>query len=675
MKLKLLTFTIFSTLILNLNANETYTNNLINEDSPYLKQHSTNPVNWYAWNQTAFEKAKKENKPIFLSIGYSTCHWCHIMEEESFENKEVAKILNENYVSIKIDREEMPHIDKYYQNVHSLLNNTSGGWPLTVILTPNKKAFFANTYIPYDARNGSVGIREVLKNINDIFINENEKVVKTANQIEEVLKEYSNKNIETSNIDIKLLNKFIKQIDKNYDKENNGFTLRPKFPQASKIETLLDIYTVTKNKKALDIALKTLTTMAKGGIYDQIEGGFYRYSVDKNWMIPHFEKMLYTNAELISAYSKAYKITNDKFYKKIAKEIISFVEKRFEVNNLYYSASDASSIFEGKKEEGFYFVFVYDEVEEFLENKGYKQKEILKILKYFNIIYEGNFGHHYNNTYLSDKSLIKIPNNLEKVKKDLASLRSKKEYPFIDYKILTSWNSMYISSLLDAGKFDDKYSKKALLSLDTMIKKIYVNNTLYHQIINNKPLKVKALLEDYSFLITALLKAYDYSLESYYLTFAKKLTKEAISKFYKDKKWNMSDDNFVSIAEIYDDAYKSPLSNMLDNILKIAVLNDDFAMQDIAKETFTSSSSILSTSPSSSAWLVRNYIAFNNSYIVLKATKDMLKDKNIENLPFVLKKENIDEKYLACKIGVCFSYSDSFNSIIKSIKKEAILDK
>lgn len=173
MKLKLLTFTIFSTLFLNLNANETYTNNLINEDSPYLKQHSTNPVNWYAWNQTAFEKAKKENKPIFLSIGYSTCHWCHIMEEESFENKEVAKILNKNYVSIKIDREEMPHIDKYYQNVHSLLNNTSGGWPLTVILTPNKKAFFANTYIPYDARNGSVGIREVLKNINNIFIRRN----------------------------------------------------------------------------------------------------------------------------------------------------------------------------------------------------------------------------------------------------------------------------------------------------------------------------------------------------------------------------------------------------------------------------------------------------------------------------------------------------------------------
>jgi uncharacterized protein YyaL (SSP411 family) len=597
------------------------------------------------------------------------------MEEESFENKEVADILNKNYVSIKIDREEMPHIDKYYQNVHSLLNNRSGGWPLTVILTPNKKAFFANTYIPYDARNGSIGIRAVLKNINDVFVNENAEVLQTAREIEEVLVEYDNQSVTTTRIDKKIVDKFIQQISDNFDTKNHGFTIRPKFPHASKIETLLDIYTITKNKKALELATKTLKSMANGGIYDQIEGGFYRYSVDKMWMIPHFEKMLYTNAELLSAYSKAYKITNDEFYKKIVDEIISFVKERFKINNLFYSASDADSLFDGKKEEGAYFVFVYDEVENFLKAKGYKEKEIETILEYFNIVDEGNFEYHYNNPYLTQKSFANIPDNLSIVKQDLTELRKLKQYPFIDYKILTSWNSLYITSLFEAGKIDERYSKEALLSLDTLIKKLYRNNTLYHQVIINKEPKVKALFEDYSFLITSLLKAYDYSLESHYLTFAKKLTKEAITKFYKNKKWNMSDDDFISSSDAYDSAYKSSLSNMIDNFLKVAVLSDDLDIQNIAKESFDSNSSILSSSPSATSWLLRSYMAYTNGYIVLKATKDMLEDKQIPNLPFVLKKENIDKKYLACKIGICFSYSDTFSKILKDIKKEAMVGK
>ncbi len=665
-KISILTLLLFT----SLNAKETYINSLINEDSPYLKQHSTNPVNWYAWNEIAFKKAKLENKPIFLSIGYSTCHWCHVMEEESFENKEVADILNKNYVSIKVDREEMPHIDKYYQNVHSLLNNRSGGWPLTVILTPNKKAFFANTYIPYDARNGSIGISAVLKNINDVFINENDKVLQTAQDIQEILKEYENQNFKTTNLDKNIVDKYVKEVEDSFDIKNHGFSIRPKFPQASKIETLLDIYILTKNKKVLEIATKTLKSMANGGIYDQIEGGFYRYSVDKTWMIPHFEKMLYTNAELLSAYSKAYKITKDIFYKNIVNEIIVFTNTRFKINNLFYSASDANSIFEGKKEEGVYFVFVYDVVYDFLKEKGYKEKEIENILEYFNIVDEGNFEYHYNNTYLNSKSFKNIPKNLKKIKEDLKELRQKNEYPFIDYKILTSWNSMYISSLFEASKIDKSYSKQALLSLDTLIKKIYINNTLYHQVIINKTPKVKALFEDYSFLITALLKAYDYSLESHYLTFANKLNKEAISKFYKDKRWKMSDDDFITSANTYDSAYKSSLSNMIDNILKIAVLSDDLDLQNIVKESFESYSTLLSSSPSSSSWILRSYMAYSNGYIVLKATKEMFKDKKLPNLPFLLRKENKDKKYLACKIGVCFAYKNDFEKIIQDIKKE-----
>ena len=671
MLLKTLILSLF--LFINLNAKESYSNSLINEDSPYLKQHSANPVNWYAWNETAFQKAKAENKPIFLSIGYSTCHWCHVMEEESFENKKVADILNKNYISIKVDREEMPHIDKYYQNVHSLLNNTSGGWPLSVVLTPNKKAFFTSTYIPYEAKYGSIGIRQLLININDIFISRNDEVKSRAEEIEDTLKQFDNENVVVS-LDNTILKKYIAQVKKSFDTKYHGFSnssSNPKFPHASKIETLLDIYVVTKNKSALEIATKTLKSMAEGGIYDQIEGGFYRYSVNRDWMIPHFEKMLYTNAELLSAYSKAYIITKDEFYKKIVDEIISFVNERFRKENLFYSASDADSLYKGKKEEGVYFVFVYDEVFDFLKNKGYKEEKIEQILEYFNIVYEGNFEHNYNNTYLNSNSSESIPTNLKQIKKDLKELRSKNKYPFIDYKILTSWNSMYISSLFEAGKINEDYNKEAIKYLDELIKKLYVKDILYHQKLIKKEPKIKALLEDYSFLISALLKAYDYSLDSKYLALVSKLNKQAIEKFYKNKKWNMSDDGFIASADIYDGAYKSSLSNMLDNILKIALLNEDLDLQNIVKESLEYNSSLLSVSPSSSSWLLRTYFIYTRGYISLKATQEMFKDKTMPIIPFVLRKENKDKKYLACKSAVCFSYSDDFNEIIKDIKKEA----
>jgi uncharacterized protein len=666
MKLKNLILLLF--LLLNLNAKEAYTNFLIHEDSPYLKQHSTNPVNWYSWNETALKKAKIENKLIFISIGYSTCHWCHVMEEESFENKEVANILNKNYISIKIDREEMPHIDKYYQKVHRILNNRSGGWPLSIILSPLKKVFYTNTYIPSEPRNGSIGIKQILLNQNNIFKNENENFIKTLENIEDKIDKYDNQNIKKVSLTNDLITKYISQAKNSFDIKYHGFSKTPKFPQASKIETLLDIYSQTKNKEALQMATKTLKRMARGGIYDQIEGGFYRYSVDEKWMIPHYEKMLYTNAELLSVYSKAYKITKDIFYKNIVDEIINFVDTRFNNNGLLYSASDADSLVDGKKEEGVYFVFVYDEIYDFLEQKGYKEEQIEKILEYFNIVLEGNFEYNYNNPYLNQDLSKNIPLNLQKVKKDLKEFRAKKQYPFIDYKVLTSWNSMYISSLFDVGKTNDKYSNKALKHLDVLLKNLYIDNILYHQKITNKEPKVKALLEDYSFLITALLKAYDFSLDSKYLILAKELNKKAIAKFYKNKKWNMSDDSFISFADIYDDAYKSSLSNMIDNILKIAVLSDDLDLQNIAKESIEANSSILSSNPSSSSWLLRNFIAYKNGYIVLKATKDMFKDKTMSDFPFILKKLNKDKKYLACKIGVCFAYGDDFEKIIEEIK-------
>ncbi len=648
-----------------MSAQEKFTNELINEDSPYLQQHAHNPVDWYAWGDKAFTKAKEEKKLIFLSIGYSTCHWCHVMEKESFENEEVAKILNKNFISIKVDREEMPHVDKYYQDVYNLLNNRAGGWPLNIILTPERKAFYAATYIPNVSKYGRMGIKEVLNKLADVYKFDSLKVVSTSLQIESALKQYKNAyKGEKKDLSLALVNKFVDEIENSFDKENPGIGTAPKFPHAASIETLLDIYVTFKNDKALEMATSMLKAMGNGGIYDQIESGFYRYSVDEEWMIPHFEKMLYTNAELLSVYSKAYRITKDKFFKKIVDELISFTKIRFEDNNLLYSASDADSQVGSEKEEGAYFVFDYTLTSNFLKENGYNTEEIEKILNYFNITETGNFEHQMNNVYLSDEE---VPPNLEKIKTLLKELRSRRQYPFVDYKILTAWNAMYISALFEAGKINENYSKLGLKYLDTLIEKLYVNNVLYHQRLVHKKPKVAGLFEDYSFIISASLKAYDYTLDKKYLSLATKLTHEAKAKFYKDSNWYMSNDEFESMASVYDSSYKSSLSNMIDNILKVAILNDDLDLQELAKSNFENNSLLLASQPSSAAWLLRTLIGFEKGYINLKANKNMLANKILPDHPFLLRKVTDDDTYLACKVDVCFAYSKNFKEIIGEI--------
>lgn len=671
----LLLFFMIAIMGVALNAKEKYTNSLINEESPYLLQHANNPVNWYAWNKESLKRAKDENKMIFLSIGYSTCHWCHVMEEESFLNEEVANILNKHFISIKIDREEMPHVDEYYQELYKLVNKRSGGWPLTVVLTPQRKAFYLATYIPLYEKAERIGIIELLSEIQNSFTNDKKRVYETSESIQKLQEENKYSKKEKKQLHKGVISQFVKQIEDSFDYENKGIGHRPKFPHASSIETLLDIYSVYKNKKALTLALDMLKAMAKGGINDQIEGGFYRYSVDEKWMIPHFEKMLYTNAELLSSYIKAYKITNDDFFKSIAQQIIMFTKERFEVNNLLFSASDADSLlsFEStKKEEGVYFVFNYEQTSEFLENKGYDEKQIEEILNYFNISFEGNFENGLSNPYLasSKENTNQIFKNINKIKKDLKELRLQKPYPFIDNKIITSWNAMYISSLFEAKAIDVQYAKNAKVLLDSLIKNLYIDEVLYHQRIVDKKPKVKALLEDYAFLIDALLKAYDFTLEEEYLIQARNLNKEAITKFYKDETWFLSDDEFKVTAGVYDSQYRSALSQMIDNILRLALLSDDLELQNLAKNSLELNSMSLSSKPSKTAWLLRTYMAYNKQYISLKAQKSMLKEKNYPNYPFLLKKEdNSVNKYLACKIGVCFAYSTDFEEIIRQIKK------
>ena len=651
-------------LISSMNANQ-----LKHEDSPYLQQHKNNPLNWYPWGDEAFDKAKKENKLIFLSIGYSTCHWCHVMEEESFENENIASFINERFISIKVDREEKPHIDSYYQEVYQLLNKKGGGWPLSVVLTPDKKAFFVATYIPSVSKYGYKGIKDVFGNIYEFYKKNPKEVEEQSILIEDALKKRKNQKFENIPLDLKIIDKYIGEIKYGFDDDYYGIGVSPKFPNASSIGTLLDIYTLNKNKDALFMATKMLKAMANGGIYDQIEGGFYRYSVDEAWMIPHFEKMLYTNAELLSAYTKAYLITKDEFYKNIAIEIIEFVRDRFDNDDLLYSASDADSLMNGEKEEGAYFVFDYQESIDFLKKN--KIKNIDEILSYFNITKVGNFEHSQNNPYISndeDEESAK-PKNLKQIKILLKQLRSTKAYPFIDNKILTSWNAMYISSLFETAKIDKDYGKQALKHLDKLIENLYIKKQLYHQILIGKKAKVKALLEDYAFLNEALLKAYDISFDEKYLTLATSLNTYAIKEFYDDGSFNMSNDDFKRKTPLSDSAYKSSLSVMIDNMLKISLLNNDLDLYAKTTKAINSIKSRLNQFPSNMSHLLRTFIAYEKNYVSLKANEDKL-NEDFTNYPFFIKHPNEDKLYLACKMKVCFAFSKDLEEIKKLIDKE-----
>ena len=637
-------------------------NKLENEDSPYLRQHKNNPLNWYSWRNEAFNKAKKENKLIFLSIGYSTCHWCHVMEEESFENEDIASFINEHFVSIKVDREEMPHIDKYYQDVFILLNKRGGGWPLSLILTPQRKVFFSATYIPSVPKYNFRGIVDIFTSVKDYYKSNKEDVEKQALLIEETMK--NPQNIESIPLDLQIVDKYTRIIKHNFDYDEGGLGSSPKFPHAFMIEAMLDIYLINKDKDLLDMSEKMLKAMANGGIYDQIEGGFYRYPVDEAWRIPHFEKMLYTNAELLSAYSKAYLITSDEFYKDIAGEIVLFVKERFIKDNLIYSASDADSLVGDEKEEGAYFVFSYDESFNFLKKN--KIKNIDEALSYFNITKEGNFEHKATNPYLSKNDK---PKNLEKLKLLFKELRSSRDYPFVDKKILTSWNGLYIYSLLEASAVNKEYLKDALSYLDTLIENLYIKDVLYHQKIANKKPKVKALLEDYAFLIQALLKGYDLSLDKKYLKLADKLNKEMIEKFHNNNSFKMSENDFEIESSLNDGAYKSVLAVAIDNILKLSLLNDDLKLYAFANKLIDNIKSRLNDNPSGMSYLLRSFVAFEKGYISLKANKDKL-DEEWTNYPFFLRKENEDKLFLACKIKVCFAFSKDKKEIKKLIEQE-----
>ncbi len=550
-------------------------NKLANENSPYLLEHSNNPVDWYPWSDEAFDMAKKEDKPVFLSIGYSSCHWCHVMEQESFTDPEVAKKMNSTFVCIKVDREEMPDVDSLYMTLSQVMTGT-GGWPLNLILTPERKPIFAFTYIPRVSRNNMIGIMELSDNIAYLWKNKRGEMEKNGDEAISRLRNMERKEGNKSTMDYKkAIEATYGALERNYDSEYGGFGNAPKFPSFHHIIFLLNYYRAYGTKDALEMAKQSLRMMYIGGMYDHVGGGFHRYSTDPFFRIPHFEKMTYDQAMAIIAYSYAYDVTGDAFYKNVVYEIYKFLKNEM-FSKGFYTAVDADS----ENQEGKYYTWEYREL---VENVG-------KNFVYdFNILPEGNF--YDANSRQSGRNILYLGKSIQGdpatlYKKELETLKKIRENrikPLIDDKILTDINGLVIKALSIASMIfkDGDMLNTAEEAADFIVNDMYSDKKLMHSYRNGKS-TVNGILDDYSFMVSGLLSLYEASLNEIYLDYARELHKNLIDLFY-DKTdggfYNGMGNLLVRLKESYDNAIPSGFSFELGNLIIFNYLDDNFGTE------------------------------------------------------------------------------------------------
>ena len=634
-------------------------NRLAKEDSPYLQQHKDNPVDWWPWCDEAFERAEKENKAIFISIGYSSCHWCHVMEEKVFEDAECAKNLNEGFIAIKVDREERPDIDKYYQEVHLLLNRRAGGWPTSIFCTPQNKPFFAGTYIPPESNAGSIegmGFKELTKLITNKVKAMDEKLFENADEIEGFLNHPEHPK-EATVLKEDFYKNFMLQAKNNYDTRNGGFSTKPKFPHAATLNTLLIIDRLYNDKAAKAMVETTLTNMTKGGMYDLVDGGFCRYSVDEKWLVPHFEKMLYDNALLCGIYSEAYKTYNNDNYLKIAKEVANFWLHFMSEDGLFYSASDADS--EGA--EGTYFTYSYEEVYTVLAQNGYNNAQ--EMCQEMNISHHGNFEMGQNIVRFEKE----IPSWFGEVKILLQNLRAKREYPFIDKKVQTSWSAMMINSLFKLGTIDCVYKEKAIQSLDKLLDTMFLDGKLYHTTLIHKEPKVEAFLEDYAFLSQALLTAFKYTQNELYLIHAQRFINKALEEFYDKGLWNFSAGEFAVKAETTDTTYTSSVSVMVDALLTLGTLLEDEKYTHFAFKTMEYNSYELGRKPIYYPFMLVQALRYVKGDRIIKTTTQNIQNGALASkalrYPFTLFKVSKEDGFMICGEKSCFANTQDIDAI------------
>ncbi|MEH6537354.1 MAG: thioredoxin domain-containing protein [Psychroserpens sp.] len=635
-------------------------NDLINETSPYLLQHAYNPVHWKAWNDESLKLAKDENKLIIISVGYSACHWCHVMEEESFENDSVAKLMNENFISIKVDREERPDVDQIYMNAVQLMTG-SGGWPLNCIALPDGRPVFGGTYFTKDQWT------KILKEISSLYENDPDKVIAYAEQLTEGVKNSDLITVNKENVQFNpdALVTIVKQWKSSLDFQNGGQKRAPKFPMPSNLSFLLRYSFQYDNKDLQEFVLTTLDKMANGGIYDQIGGGFSRYSVDKRWHVPHFEKMLYDNAQLVSLYSKAYQLTKNESYKTVVIETLDFVDRELtQDDGAYYSSLDADSkTKEGELEEGAFYVWTKEELQAKLGNDF----EMFK--SYYNINATGKWeNNHYilYKTKTDDEFLQTFSTTKEELNKKilgwktkLIKLRNTRERPRTDDKVLTSWNALMLKSYIDAYRVigDKSYLEKAIKNA-TFIKENQIDGdgSLFHNYKNGKS-TIEGFSEDYAQTISAFIELYQATLDESWLNTAKDLMDYSIAHF-SDEKTNMfyfTSDSETSLItrkiEVIDNVIPSSNSVLAESLFKLSHYYSNNKYAETAKQMLSNINSQIERSPSAySNWLTL-YLNYSNPYyeVAISGTNALEKLNEVHTyyLPNILIAGSTSESELA----------------------------
>jgi len=631
-------------------------NRLKTEKSEYLLQHSNNPVDWFPWCDEAFEKAKEEDKPIFLSIGYSSCHWCHVMEKESFENKKTAKLLNENFISIKVDREERPDIDSLYMYSVQMING-NGGWPASIFMDYEGKPFFAGTYFPPKEHHNIPAFNTILVKIIDLYKNHRKSIDENINLVFENLNGHfsHDKNIVKIN-NSNLYSLIEAQIKQSFDFDNGGFGDFPKFPETSKLFALMLLEKKYNNQYGNKLLSTTLKSMINGGIFDQLGGGFSRYSTDKKWIVPHFEKMLYDNGLLLSTISKACKLNHQQLYIDTIEKLIDFLINEMKSSkDLFYSSQDADS----GGVEGSYYTWSYEELNNQLERDDFNF-----IKNYWNISKDGDLDGK-NILNVNEKNQTKS-NNLEKIKNQLISIRNTREKPNTDKKIITSWNSLVISGLCDSYNLtkNQNHLNQAIKTANSILDNLSKNNSLYHTQNNNK-----GFLEDYSYFTKSLFDLYNSSQISKWLILACKFNSITLEKFWDTEKKlffdnELKDELIIRTHNLFDP--------MIPNSAAIASINCYMAYKytskkqylDIATTSLNTASELLSKHPLE----VPNW--FNLYYLINEENIEIFISGDRKNDFYNQAKEYIQGKFLPASILVSQEENDFINNLPISIGRK-----
>jgi len=586
-----------------------FTNRLILEDSPYLIQHAHNPVEWYAWSAEAFEMARKENKPVFLSIGYSTCHWCHVMERESFDNLEIARFMNDHFVSIKVDRERRPDVDSTYMTAVQLLSGR-GGWPMSSFLTPDGKSFFGGTYFPPGQ------FIKLLKSVETAWRKDHDKLLQTADLISTEVQRHMATEKKGRLIGPAIIDLTVQQLLGRYDDMEGGFSTAPKFPNEAILFFLFDAATRNKDKVAMDAVLHSLQAMAMGGVYDQVGGGFHRYSTDPQWLVPHFEKMLYNQANLSRLYSKAYELTDDIIYARVARQTLDYVLREMtSAHGGFYSATDADS--EGQ--EGKFFVWTPDQIKAVLtvpEVAGFA-------IDIFAVTQAGNFEGNKTilnlpvslQAYAEDKQLTlqDVMQRLDVVREKLLAERNKRIPPLRDDKIITAWNGMMITALASAADVlqEKRYLDSAIRTAEFIWTTLRnTDNTLWRSYLDGK-VSVPASQEDYAYYAEALITLYDVTGDRLWLDRAELMTEQMLNLFWDSDAhgffMNAGNSDIPMMArpkEHIDSATPSGNSVALRVLTRLVKRTGRFIYEEYAAKTIAAFSSSIAQRPGAYSYMM-----------------------------------------------------------------------